>query len=299
MTLERESVLESFCGAGGMAGGFEPHFDIAHAFDIKPEAVRTYHQNHPRTSVRRLDIRNITGCRADYDGVTGLIGGPPCQQWSRRNLHRHECDTREDLPAEFVRLVSEIRPRFFVMENVPTAPKEEKFKVIRATEALGYTVASVHVNAADYGAAQTRRRWIVIGQKGSSWRGARKRPPITVREAFATVPHLWGAMKCSESVVENMRHATPDAWTSSSGGSGYKNMIKLEMDKPAPTLVDLKHIYMVHPEEVRNISLAEGAALQGFPGTYSWSGTESEIARMIANAMPTQLAAAIAESVVV
>jgi DNA (cytosine-5)-methyltransferase 1 len=295
--VEREGICEAYCGAGGMAGGFQRYFDIEHAFDIKDAAVRTYQGNHHDTSVRRLDVHNVSGCRGDFAGITGVIGGPPCQQWSRRNVHRKDNDTRGDLTGEFVRLVEEMQPRFFVMENTAWAPQEKKFRVVKTTEALGYTVTSTFMDASEYGAPQTRRRWIVIGQRGSAWRGARKRAAMTVREAFATVPHQWGLMKSREAVVANMRTATAQSWTSSSGGSGYKNMIRLRWDGPAPTVVNLKHVYMVHPEEARNISLAEGAVLQGFPPGYRWAGTESEIAQMIANAMPSQLAAAIAESV--
>ena len=67
-------------------------------------------------------------------------------------------------------------------------------------------------------------------------------------------------------------------------------------DRPAPTVVNLKKVYMVHPGENRNISLAEAASLQGFPVGYQWKGNESQIAQMIANAMPAQLARAIAGS---
>jgi DNA (cytosine-5)-methyltransferase 1 len=73
-------------------------------------------------------------------------------------------------------------------------------------------------------------------------------------------------------------------------------MIRLSWNLPAPTVVNLKKVYMVHPDEVRNITLAEAAALQGFPSDYVWRGSESDIAQMIANAMPAQLAESIAGS---
>jgi DNA (cytosine-5)-methyltransferase 1 len=76
----------------------------------------------------------------------------------------------------------------------------------------------------------------------------------------------------------------------------FKNMTRLEWESPAPAVVNLKKVYMVHPAELRNISLAEAAALQGFPPGYIWHGTESQEAQMIANAMPRELAEAIAGS---
>ncbi len=140
------TVAELCCGAGGMAQGFAPYFKIIHACDIKPEVVSTYAANHPDTQVRRQDIRLLTGCRGDFDGITGAIGGPPCQGASIINTKRNEPDprnsllgqypTKEDprneLMGEFMRLVSEIQPRFFCMENVPGVPAERKNAVIRA-----------------------------------------------------------------------------------------------------------------------------------------------------------------------
>jgi DNA (cytosine-5)-methyltransferase 1 len=77
----------------------------------------------------------------------------------------------------------------------------------------------------------------------------------------------------------------------------YGNIIKLQWDAPAPTVVNVKKVYMVHPREIRNISLAEAAALQGFPPGYAWHGTDTQIAQMIANAMPAEMAAAVAGAI--
>ncbi len=292
-----DRVCELFCGAGGMALGFASRFDIVQAVDINEFAVRTYQTNHPDTQVRRQDIRNLSGCRGDFEGITGVIGGPPCQQWSRRNIRKTGDDIRAELPGEFLRLVEEIKPRFFVLENVPFAPKEKKQKVIDAGRLAGYDVVSLHLNAADFGAAQTRRRWIVVGLKGKRWTRPSPRPPGTVRSAFSGISENWGGMQSTPETLQHLTNARTREWCSMTGSSGYKNMIHLEWDRPAPAVVNLKKVYMVHPDENRNISLAEAAALQGFPADYIWKGTESSIAQMIANAMPAELAGAIAGSI--
>ncbi|MFA5222597.1 MAG: DNA cytosine methyltransferase, partial [Methanoregula sp.] len=76
--ISPDRVCELFCGAGGMALGFSSRFDIVQAVDINEFAVHTYQANHPDTQVRRQDIRNLSGCRGDFEGITGVIGGPPC-----------------------------------------------------------------------------------------------------------------------------------------------------------------------------------------------------------------------------
>jgi DNA (cytosine-5)-methyltransferase 1 len=302
------SVFEVCCGAGGMAAGFAPFFDIVHAVDLNPQVVQTYSANHQDTDVRQKDIRLLSGIRGDYDGITGVIGGPPCQGASIINTKRNEPDVRntlmgeyreEDprnaLMGEFMRLVTEIKPRFFVMENVPSVPKEKKESVIRTGKEAGYEITSVYLNAAEYGAAQTRKRWIVVGIRGSGWTAPARRSPSTVRQAFTGINENWGVMQSGPTTLETLTRAT-DEWTAMSGK--FRNMIRLSWDRPAPAVVNLKKVYMVHPGENRNISLAEAASLQGFPAAYQWKGNESQIAQMIANAMPAQLAEAIAGSLV-
>lgn len=274
-----------------MATGFLQHFEIVQAVDILEPVIRTYKANHPNTSTRRLDIRNLTGCRGDFAGITGVIGGPPCQGSSIINTKRCSDDPRNELIGEFMRLVSEIQPYFFVMENVPGVPKDLKAAAVRTGTDAGYSVTSIFMNAAEYGAAQTRKRWIVVGVKGKQWVPPRKRAAITVRQALSDIPKNWGLMQSSPVTLETLSRASEE-WTAMSGK--FRNMVKLSWDRPSPAVVNLKKVYMVHPGECRNISLAEAAALQGFPSNYLWHGTGVEIAQMIANAMPAQLAERIA-----
>lgn len=294
MMHERERVMELFCGAGGMGSGFAPYFSIDYAVDHKAAPVNTYKANHQDTDVSRQDVRDLSGRLHDFDGITGVIGGPPCQGSSIINTKRSADDPRNLLMGEFMRLVEEIKPRFFVMENVPAVPRERKGEAILRGRMAGYGVSSNYLNAADYGAAQTRRRWVLVGIRGRVWTPPASMRPLTVRQAFASIGKNWGVMKCREKTLGALARSTGE-WTAMSGK--FKNMIKLSWDKPAPAVVNLKKVYMVHPGENRNISLAEAAALQGFRQDYVWRGTESEIAQMIANAMPSQMALSIAASI--
>ena len=291
-----DRVCELFCGAGGMGLGFSRHFHVTDAIDILPEAVKTYRANHPETNTRKRDVRNLSGARGDFEGVTGIIGGPPCQAWSRRNIRQTPDDPRAALLDEYIRIVEEVRPRWFVLENVVTVPKAAKQGVAEKAKTLGYEVYSACLNAADYGAAQTRRRWIAIGVRGgASLAPIAPSPARTVRQAFSGIRENWGVMQSSPGTLARLAAATADEWAAMNGE--YRNMIRLQWDVPAPTVCNPKKVYMVHPGECRNISLAEGAALQGFPPDYIWHGSETAIAQMIANAMPAEMAAAVAGAI--
>ncbi len=297
MMTNKDSVFEAFCGPGGMGLGFAKYFNIEYAIDIKDEAVDTYRANHPETSVQKRDVRNVSGVRGDYDGLGGVIGGPPCQSFSKLNHRRIADDPRNFLMVEFMRLVEEIKPKFFVLENVPTAPAPLKFQVVSIGKTLGYDVESLYLNAADYGAAQNRKRWVAIGVKD----GLRKRPletsaPKTVREAFSTVKENWGMANSKPETVERFANAEPGKWSAAVSPGKFKNTIKLEWDFPSPPVVNVRKVYMIIPDENRNISLAEAAALQGFPSDYIWKGNAMQVAQMIANAMPSELGASIARS---
>jgi DNA (cytosine-5)-methyltransferase 1 len=293
--LERETLIELFCGAGGMTNGFAPYFDVEIAVDKEVPMVDTYHANHRETDVRRQDVQDLSGKLHDFDGIAGVIGGPPCQGSSIINTKRGADDPRNALMGEFMRLVEEVRPRFFVMENVPSVPAEIKAAVIRQATDAGYSVASHRLDASEYGAAQTRRRWILVGLRGRRWTPPHPRKSRTVRDAFAGIGSNWGFMQCREDTIRKLARAPVGKWAAMSGK--FENMTKLSWDTQSLAVVNVKKVYMVHPAEQRPITLAEAAALQGFPSGYVWKGTESDIAQMIANAMPSEMAYAIAGSI--
>jgi DNA (cytosine-5)-methyltransferase 1 len=296
-----------------MALGFSEYFEIVHAVDKERQVVRTYGANHPETQVRQKDLRLLTGARGDYEGITGVIGGPPCQGSAECNTGRRKkwagavdldgvpitWDPRNDLMMEFIRFVREVRPRFFVMENVPKVPDPLKEQVITTAKADGFEVLSLYLTASDYGAAQTRKRWIVIGIREGHFKHPAKRPAMTVRQAFSGLGEGWGFMQSRPATIATLAGTLPGSgWQHMTEKRRYKGMCRLSWDEPAPTIVNLKKVYMVHPQEDRNLNLAEGAALQGFPPGYIWKGTDTDIAQMIADAMPAPLASAIAGGLV-
>ena len=167
-------AVDFFSGAGGMSLGFEQAgFDIALGVDYDGHHAATHERNFPYgksicTSVVELDgdkIREVMQFKGDLDLV---FGGPPCQGFSNMGL-RDVRDPRNSLVDHYVRLVLELRPKAFVMENVPGmlagATAAVLAKAIGTFEANGYRITKpVQVlDASEFGVPQKRRRLFVIG----------------------------------------------------------------------------------------------------------------------------------------
>lgn len=167
------NVLDLFCGCGGFSKGFEEAgFNVRLGTDIWEDALVTYKKNFPNakticediTGVSAEEILKVAGIEAD--AVDVIIGGPPCQGFSVSGKRMID-DERNVLYKSFVRLVSEIQPKVFVMENVPglvrlfhgTVGKQ----VLEDFTNIGYRVKMQILSSENYGVPQQRRRVIFVG----------------------------------------------------------------------------------------------------------------------------------------
>jgi DNA (cytosine-5)-methyltransferase 1 len=171
-------AVDLFCGAGGLTQGFrDAGYQVTFALDKDRDSVATYRRNHPDTHVERASITDVTPgeIRSMAGGpVDVVIGGPSCQGFStsaRRSdkWHRKD-DERNHLWIHMLTVVGHLRPRAFLMENVPGLVywKEGEFgeQILRGFQQLGYTVAHQILLAADYGVPQRRRRLFMVGLLG-------------------------------------------------------------------------------------------------------------------------------------
>jgi DNA (cytosine-5)-methyltransferase 1 len=163
-------VVELFCGCGGFSrGAHDAGFKIAAAYDIDPVLTSSYQLNFPETPLHLRDVALLTGSqiRKDVGGdVFGIFGGPPCQGFSEIGK-RNPSDPRRDLLGHFFRIVREVEPAFFIMENV------RGLAYPGARHVLDSALQSVSENydilgpvvweAAQFGAATTRPRMFVVG----------------------------------------------------------------------------------------------------------------------------------------
>lgn len=176
-TKRRPVGIDLFAGAGGLSLGFEQAgFDIAAAVEIDPIHCATHEYNFPDSTVICASVVNVSGDEirrranlGDAD-IEVVFGGAPCQGFSMIGKRALD-DPRNQLVFHYVRLVSELQPKYFVFENVRglTLGKHAEFlgELIAALGNAGYDVQSPYrvLNAAEYGVPQDRKRLFVIGAR--------------------------------------------------------------------------------------------------------------------------------------
>jgi len=218
-------VIDLFSGCGGSAVGFRQiGFKIAVAVDINKVASETFKINFPETVVLNQNITTLSGrdllkaAGTDSGDNIILLGCPPCQGYSTaRRAGQRLSEPRNMLVFEFARIIREIKPKFFIMENVPGLAngigKEIFSQVIRKIKSAGYSnYAYKVIDTADYGVPQRRKRLLFIGTNDSkitislpaptnadtnSNKGLLK-PWNTVKDAISDLPSIHAGEKHSK-----------------------------------------------------------------------------------------------------
>lgn len=157
-----------FAGAGGLDLGFtKAGFNCIWANEYDREIWETYEKNHPHTI---LDKRSITDISSDeVPDCDGIIGGPPCQSWSEAGALRGIGDKRGQLFYDFIRILADKQPLFFLAENVSGMLLPVHKKALDNIKAMfkecGYTLSFQLLNASDFGVPQDRKRVFFIGYR--------------------------------------------------------------------------------------------------------------------------------------
>ncbi|MBC8205843.1 MAG: DNA cytosine methyltransferase [Kiritimatiellaeota bacterium] len=332
--------IDCFCGAGGLSLGFkQAGIEAVYAFDHDPDSIKTYNQyfgdGHAEVAdafkVSKKSIEKFLG--KPLPSIDVVIGGPPCQGFSVQRRGSNT-DPRNNLVREYVRLLKDIKPKFFLMENVSgiLSPRGAAFiQFLKETlSAAGYEICVEKLNAYDFGVPQNRKRVFVIGQLVAGSKKTfsfplgikdREKYPATVREA------IFDLMELSEDDISNHRgdrlsDINLKRIRSLKAGQGREHLPS-ELQLPCHSKNDgHRHLDVYgrmawgypsstitarfdsfsrgsfgHPELDRSITLREGARLQTFPDDFIFVGTKVSVARQIGNAVPPRLAQVIAEEI--
>lgn len=282
-------TIDLFCGCGGLTAGFlTAGIENIAGFDNWQIAVDNYNANN-KDYAEVLDLSDL-GASLDrlsqYKGdIDGIIGGPPCQDFSSAG-HRREGD-RADLTIKYAKIVKNLAPRFFVMENVPRSEKSDAYgKAMDILEAAGYGISRRVIDASRVGVPQTRKRLLTIG-----WLNANKGDEIgkliddNLSDHKTTLRDYFGDTLGTEHIYRHPR--------------SYHRRAIFSIDEPSPTIRGVNRPiapgYPGHPgdtatpDKARPLTTEERARVQTFEG-WKWSGAKTDLELMIGNAVPVKLA---------
>lgn len=342
--MSEYTCIDSFCGAGGLGLGLQrAGFDIRLSFDIDDLCIKTIRENdkyfdHPAVTADISDMLNgkaLEICGMERGELFLLAGGPPCQGFSVQR-RGSDIDPRNQLVFKYAKLVDELYPKYFVMENVTgIAGKRGKTILEQLIDELGDIGYEVHINlldAQDYGAPQRRKRYIIVGERLDM--GVHYVYPKTVgvhrtvRDTIGSLPEppidgsdypgmpLHRRDKLSDVNLKRIQALKPgqgreflpdellaDCHKIDSSVIGYRNVYgRMSWDEVAPTITARFDSFtrgkFGHPDQDRSISLREGALLQTFPEDFNFCGNKVDVARQIGNAVPPVLAEQIGRSII-
>lgn len=335
--MNKSRVISLFSGALGLDLGLEspsrrsmfPPFETVVCADVDKSCRETISKNRPEIQVFS-DVKDVGKDSVDGD-VCIVSGGPPCQSWSTAGRRKGFADARGSLILEFGRVVKELTPRFFVMENVrgllSMATDDGKMAIdilLKAFDDIGYKTVHGILNAVEFGVPQFRERIVIIGSRDGEdiilprathfpvhqnldyrWKTLRD----TIMWGWPNDKHEYVELspkrkKWMEKVPEggnwkslsdeDQRAAMGDAFFSGGGRTGFFR--RLSMDEPSPTLVtspSQKSTILCHPTETRPLSVQEYAAIQTFPDGWELEGSTQDKYRQLGNAVPILMGEAI------
>ncbi len=320
------TAIELFCGCGGTSTGLlRAGFDVRLGIDSNAAAIDTFGFNHGHVgSIGRTgDIRQLSGeeikAWAKISRRPTLVaGGPPCQPFSIIGKRRGLTDPRGDLVLEFVRLVLELEPDAVLFENVANFASighgAVADLVVSRIEKAGYAVSSGVLNACEYGVAQMRKRFFVLGIRGRSaprlplathgeYPLLGQRPVLTCRDVLDDLPEVdtpeahayrnHEGTQHSPAMIAAFERLLPGARDPKSHHD------RLHPDRPSFTLRagngNFSPLRPIHYRWNRVVSVRESARIQGFPDAFAWPDDMSRLQqyRQVGNAVPPPVAAAL------
>lgn len=289
-------TVDLFAGCGGMSLGFQnAGFNLIAAFEYWTPAIEVYRENfqHPifNKDLSKEDICElITELKPEI-----IIGGPPCQDFSSAGK-RDETLGRGDLSLTFANIVSLVKPKWFVMENVDRILKSQVLKIIlEIFKKSGYGLTSSILNASYCGVPQARKRYFLIGKLDEDDNilshyllKNQSKKPMTVFEYLGN----------DLGIEYFYRHPR-----------SYQRRAVFSIYEPSPTVRGVNRpipkTYKKHKGDVseiddnlRPLTTIERSYIQTFPKTFKFKGSKSDLEQMIGNAVPVKLAEYVARCIV-
>lgn len=321
-------IVSLFAGAGGLDLGFQKAgFNVIWANEFDKEIWETYKKNHPHTV---LDKRSIVDIPAyEVPDCDGIIGGPPCQSWSEAGALKGIKDKRGQLFFDFIRILEEKQPKFFLAENVSGmllgrhSNALSNIKELFRDTGVGYELSFEMLNSCDYNVPQDRKRVFFIGiRKDLNFKFQFPKPnfsKITLRDSIydlkdSALPALpYNKSNGNKCIVPNHEYMIGDfstiymsrnrvrswdeqSFTIQAGG----RHAPLHPQAPKMKFIEQNiRIFVPGSEHLyRRLSVRECARIQTFPDNFIFYYNSVPAAyKMIGNAVPVNFAKFLAASI--
>lgn len=318
-------IISLFSGAGGMDLGFvQQGFEIALAIDVEKSAIKTHQKNFENSFSIAADLTEIGPAGVLSEAKTkikkgekiGVIGGPPCQGFSRSNPGSLPNDPRNKLPALYLKVIEELQQyfevEFVVFENVLGMKDKKhaaKYKsLIKGLKKLGFLVHEKELCAFDFGVPQKRHRIIISAiRAGKGYTEVIPKKVIGKQTVRETIYGLCDPAFFYRGITPEEIPHHPNHWTMQPKSSRFsmpnndnktRSFRRLSWDKASPTIAFGNREIHLHPSGLRRLSIYEAMLLQGFPPKFVLEGTLSQQVTQISNAVPPPLAKSIAGAVI-
>lgn len=323
--MSDKNIVSIFSGAGGLDLGFRnTGFEISFANDFNKDIKPTYDKNHDTEllveDIKEVEIDKIPEC-------DGIIGGPPCQSWSLAGSMGGKDDDRGSVFFDYINIIGEKQPEFFVTENVPGILSKRHIddfnEIIDEFKDMGYTVKYKKINAARYGVPQRRRRVFIVGIRDDlNFDFEFPDPKEKERRQLDTnIPDL-----PEPEPTEGSSHNQDDLdivnheYYVGSFSSRFmsRNRVR-DWNEPAYTVIANARHQKIHPQAPRMVkiekdkwkfneqfedlyrrySVREAALLQTFPEDFEFVYDDINTGyKMVGNAVPVEMAESIAEELI-
>ena len=289
---ESIKVLDLFAGCGGLSLGFEAAGFETIGYECVEAAVETYNKNLKGRCF--CDMLKVGYEYPDMDNIDIVIGGPPCQPFSRIGSQKGMEDARDGFPI-FIDAIKRIQPKVFMFENVQNILGRHKWYlelILSELRKLGYIVEYRVLNAVNYGVPQNRERLITVGYKSKFHYPIYELSKVTVGEAMGD---LMTQFDDKSKFLTPQQDAYIAVYEAKSGCSKPRDLYP---DMPARTLTcrnlagatsDMHRVRLPDGRR-RRITPREAARLQSFPDWFAFCGNETRQFTQIGNAVPPLLA---------
>lgn len=288
-------LIDLFSGCGGMSLGFQnAGFEIVSAFDNWLPAIEVYKKNFNHSVFQKdLSELSIIDELKNYDADI-IIGGPPCQDFSIAGLRNYICK-RANLTILFSKFISNIKPKWFVMENVYNIEKTPVLeKALKNFKKAGYGITKGVFNASLMGVPQIRKRYFVIGKLNGEDNLLDKPIQNSLALKRMSVRDYLGDSLNTEFYYMHPR--------------SYNRRAIFSINEPSSTIRGVNRPipenYKPHNadktndlSEVRSLTSKERSYIQTFPKDFVFIGTKSDVEQMIGNAVPVKMAEFIARHI--